>query len=152
MKQHDSLLCDRTDDGFKGKMHFTETKTREGKLKETCSLIEKYFTCSSLDRCCSPRPHHRPSYSPLSRQKNVLFANILRPFTVVGRTVSENGRVVGLSGFWNRGKWGLKEFIWQRSFLGWFVGSSCKYKRFLSCLGCSSQFSTKHFSSMATFL
>ncbi len=25
-------------------------------------------------------------------------------------------------GYWNWGKWGLKEYIWKSSFLGWFIG------------------------------
>ncbi len=46
---------------------------------------------------------------------------------------------------WNRGKWGLKGYIWKGSFIGWFVGSPCRYKRFVSRLGCSSRSSTKCF-------
>ncbi len=60
---------------------------------------------------------------------------------------------------WNWGKWGLTEYKWKGYFLGWFVGlavpvqeifilslgSPCRYRRFLSCLGCASQASTKYF-------
>ncbi len=47
---------------------------------------------------------------------------------------------------WNWGRWGLKEYIIKRSFLGWFVWLvvPVQYKRFLYCLGCSSRPSTKY--------
>ncbi len=45
---------------------------------------------------------------------------------------------------WNWGKWGLKKYKWQGSFLlVGSLGSMCRYKRFLSSLGCSSRLSTK---------
>ncbi len=47
----------------------------------------------------------------------------------------------------NRCKWGLLEYKWKWSFLGWFVGlvvPVCTID-FLSCLGCSSQPSTKYY-------
>ncbi len=41
---------------------------------------------------------------------------------------------------WNWGKWRLKEHVHIKgSFLGWYIGLSCWYKRFLTCLGCSSR-------------
>jgi hypothetical protein len=46
----------------------------------------------------------------------------------------------------NRAKWRLKEYKWKGSFLDWFVGLVWRYKRFLSCLGCSSRPCTKYFS------
>jgi hypothetical protein len=50
------------------------------------------------------------------------------------------------SGCWNWGEWGLKEYKWKGvSFLVGSLGLSCRYKRFLFCLGCSSQPSTKYF-------
>ncbi len=47
---------------------------------------------------------------------------------------------------WKWGEWRLKEYKWKGSFLGLVsLGSSCQYKRLLSCLGCSGQPSAKHF-------
>ncbi len=43
------------------------------------------------------------------------------------------------------GKWGLKEYKWKGTSLVCSLGVSCRYKRLLSCLGCSCQPSTIHF-------
>ncbi len=43
----------------------------------------------------------------------------------------------------NCGDWGLKDDKWKGSFLVGSLGLSCRYKRFLFCLSCSSQLSWK---------
>ncbi len=45
---------------------------------------------------------------------------------------------------WNWGEWGLKEERWGPFLVG-SLGLSCRYKRFLFYLSCSSRLSTKYF-------
>ncbi len=64
------------------------------------------------------------------------------------RMYSRDQRGVAPADCWNRDKWGLTEYKWSGPSVVGSLGSSCRYKRFLSCLGCSNQNSTKYFFSL----
>ncbi len=76
----------------------------------------------------------------------------IKPTDGVEDWIREKGRVVGRTGFRNRRKYGDSRSTFDRgpSKVG-SLGLSCRYKRFLSCIGSSSRSSTNIFSSLATF-
>jgi hypothetical protein len=75
----------------------------------------------------------------------IQMAGIFFLATLISRETREGGGVAPADCMLKRGKWGLKEYLRKGSFLDWFVGSSCRYKRFLFCLGCFSRPRTKYF-------
>jgi hypothetical protein len=68
------------------------------------------------------------------------------------RMYSRDQRGVAPADCWNRDKWGLTEYKWSGPSVVGSLGSSCRNRRFLSCLGCSGQPQFKIiFSSQHTF-
>ncbi len=86
----------------------------------------------------------QPRVTKHAAPQNPLWFNNLPtwPFFLIFSFIHAHLRTRDTRDCWNWGEWGLKEYKWKGSFLGWACRAG--YKRFLSGLGSSSRPSAKY--------
>ncbi len=107
-----------------------------------CSSLLDVVSCHVINITRQPSVWCRHCLSPA--QSTLYSCRYVNSLEVLGEDPAD---------CWNWGEWGLKKYKWKGprpSLVGFFFGLSCRYMRFLFCLGCSSQPSTKYFFLLCT--